>query len=139
MSLKKFSDDRILKIALLIGGIYDILLGLPMAIVPDLVVTIFNFTQPEPIILFQIIGVFLIVVGYLLFMASQDARRLAFIGVGSAVIRLGYAMLAVLTWLTIGIDMGYILLAITDTLVAVILLGSISLTEGISWKNLWQL
>ncbi|MFX0050815.1 MAG: hypothetical protein ACFE9L_20220 [Candidatus Hodarchaeota archaeon] len=139
MSLKKFSNDRYLKIAFLIGGIYDIVFGLPMLILPNLVVTILNIAKPEPIIQLQTIGAFLIFVGYLLLMASQDGRRLAFIGVGSAVKRLGYVILVVLAWLTIGIDLGYILVAITDTLIAIIILVPIALTEGISWKNLWQI
>ncbi|UCG89617.1 MAG: hypothetical protein JSU57_03850, partial [Candidatus Heimdallarchaeota archaeon] len=72
-------------------------------------------------------------------MATQDVRRLVFIGVGSAVGRLGYVMLAVFAWFTIGIEMGYLIVAMTDTLTAIILLVPIFLTEDVSWKSMWPL
>ena len=139
ISMKKLIDDRYLKTAFLVGGIYDILLGIPMLFLPDLTATLLNVTKPEPIIWAQTSGVFLIIVGYFLLIGTQDARRLAFIGVGWAVIRLGYATLTVLSWLTIGIEMGYMLVAMTDTLTAIILLVPIFLTEEVSWKQLWEL
>ncbi|MFX1283369.1 MAG: hypothetical protein ACFFB5_06930 [Promethearchaeota archaeon] len=137
--MKKFTDDRYLKIAFLIGGIYDIVLGLPMLFLPDLTTTLLNVSKPEPIIWVQTIGVFLIIIGYFLLIATQDARRFAFIGVGSAVIRLGYAILTLLSWITIGIEMGYMFVAMTDTLTAIILLVPLILTEDVSWKSIWQL
>lgn len=139
MSMKRFSDDRYLRIAFLIGGIYDILLGLPLLFFPDFTATLLNVTKPEPIILTQTIGIFLILVGYFLLIATQDVRRLVFVGVGSIVIRLGYVTLVVLVWLTSEIEMGYILIAMTDTLTAIFLLIPIILTEDVSWKQLWRL
>lgn len=137
--MKKFADDRYLKIAFIIGGIYDLLLGVPMLFAPDLTASLLNVTKPDPIILPQTIGVFLIIIGYFLLIATQDVKRFVFIGVGSVVIRLGYAILVVLTWLTIEIEMGYVLAAMTDTLTAILLLVPILLTEEVSWKHLWQL
>lgn len=139
MSLKRFSDDRYLKIAFVIGGIYDILLGVALLFFPDLTSTILNVSKPEPVILPQTIGIFLIIIGYFLLIVIQDIRKFIFIGVGSVVIRLGYATLVVLTWLTLEIEIGYFIVAMTDTLTAIILLVPIILTEGVSWKQLWQL
>lgn len=139
MSLKRFSDDHYLKIAFLIGGIYDILLGVPLLFFPDFTATLINVTKPEPIIWVQTIGIFLIFVGYFLLIASQDVQRLVFIGVGSLIIRLGFVMLVVLAWLSSGIEMGYIIIAMTDTLTAIILLIPLILTEDVSWKHLWRL
>ena len=139
MSLKRFSDDRYLKIAFVIGGIYDILLGVPLLFFTDLTSTILNVSKPEPVILPQTIGIFLIIIGYFLLIVIQDIRKFIFIGVGSVVIRLSYATLAVLTWLTLEIEIGYFIVAMTDTLTAIILLVPIILTEGVSWKQLWQL
>jgi hypothetical protein len=139
VNLKRISDDRYLKIAFLIGGIYDVLLGLPMLFFPDFTATLLNVTKPEPIIWVQTIGIFLIIVGYLLLLATQDVRRLVFIGVGSVVIRLGYATLVILTLITSGIETGYVLVAITDTLTALILLIPMILTEDVSWNQLWRL
>ena len=138
MSLKRFSDDHYLRIAFLIGGIYDILLGVPLLFFPDLTATLLQVSKPDPLILPQITGVFLIIVGYFLLVATQDVRKFIFIGVGSAIIRLGFAALVVLTWLTLEIEMGYFTVAMTDTLTAIILLVPIILTEDISWKQLWQ-
>jgi len=139
MRLKRFADDRYLRIAFIISGISDILLGLPMIISPDFVFTLLNVTKPEPTITVQLIGLFLVAVGYFLLFAIQNVRKFIFIGVGSAAVRLGYAALVLLTFLTLEIEMGYIFVAMTDIIIAIILLVPIALTEGISWKHLWQL
>lgn len=139
MSLKRFSDDRYLKMAFLIGGIYDILLGVPLLFFPDFTATLLNITKPEPLILPQITGLFLIIIGYFLIIATQDVRKLVFIGIGSVVIRLGYAALVIFTWMTLEIEMGYFIIAMTDTLTAIILLVPILLTEDVSWKQIWRL
>lgn len=139
MSLKRFSDDRYLKIAFLIGGIYDILLGVPLLFFPDFTATLLNITKPEPLILPQITGLFLLIIGYFLIIASQDVRKLVFIGIGSVVIRLGYVALVIFTWMTLEIEMGYFIIAMTDTLTAIILLIPIVLTEDVSWKQIWRL
>lgn len=139
MSLKKFTDDRYLKIAFLIGGIYDIIIGLSMLFLPDLTAILLNITKPEPVLWAQVMGLFLIIIGYFLLIATQDVRKFVFIGVGSVVIRLGYVALVILSLFTIGIEMGHILVATTDTLTAIILLVPIVLTEDVSWNNLWRI
>ncbi|MFX0207653.1 MAG: hypothetical protein ACFFDT_16820 [Candidatus Hodarchaeota archaeon] len=139
MNFKRISDDRYLKIAFLIGGIYDILLGVPLLFLPDFAATLLNVTMTEPIIWMQTIGLFLIIVGYLLLVATQDVRRLVFIGVGSIVVRLGYATLVLFAWMGSGIETGFILTAMTDTLTAIILLIPIVLTEDVAWNQLWRL
>lgn len=137
--MKKFTDDHYLKIAFLIGGIYDIILGISMIFLSDFIVRLLNITKPEPMVLPYTIGVFLIIIGYFLIIATQDVRRLAFIGAGSCIIRFGYAFLAVLAYFTQDLEAGYLLMASTDTITAIILLVPLLLTEGVSWKNLWQL
>ncbi|UCE12551.1 MAG: hypothetical protein JSV04_10180 [Candidatus Heimdallarchaeota archaeon] len=138
MSLKQFSDDRYLRIAFILGGIYDILLGVPMLFVPDYTASLLNVATPEPIIWPQTIGIFLIIIGYFLLISTQDINKFIFIGFGSAVIRLGYAILVFLMWMTTQIETGYILVAITDTFTAILLLVPMILTEEVSWKHLWQ-
>ncbi|MFX0183316.1 MAG: hypothetical protein ACFE95_09580 [Candidatus Hodarchaeota archaeon] len=62
-----------MKIAFLIGRIYDMLLDIPILILPDFTTTDLNITKPKPIILFQISGIYLVIIGYFLLIASQDA------------------------------------------------------------------
>ena len=110
-----------------------------MLFLPDFVVTLLNIPKPEPMVLIQTLGVFLIIIGYFLLLVTRDVRKLAFIGAGSCIIRFGYAFLAVLAYFTQDLEAGYLLVASTDTITAIILLVPLLLTEGVSWKNLWQL
>jgi hypothetical protein len=137
LSWKKFTDDRYLKIAFAIGGFYDILLCVTMFF-PDLTSTLLNVTKPDPIIFSYTSGLFLIIIGSFLLLATQDVQRLVFIGIGSVVIRLGYAIL-VFFLLPVGIEIVYILVAVTDTITAILLIVPIILTEGVIWKQLWQI
>ncbi|MHA2366050.1 MAG: hypothetical protein ACXAC7_18975 [Candidatus Hodarchaeales archaeon] len=138
--MKKFTDDRFLKLAFLIGGIYDLILGINLLIFPDLSASLLNITKTDPEIMSQTNGLFLLAVGYLLIVASQDSRRLAFIGVGSCFVRLSYAFLVVIALITIeNFETGYLIVALTDTLTAIIILIPMVLTEGISRKNLWKI
>jgi hypothetical protein len=137
MSWKKFTGERYLKIAFAIGGIYDIVLGISMFF-PDLTSELLKVTKPDPIIFSYTNGLFLIIIGSFLLIATQNVRKLVFIGIGSVIIRLGYAVL-VLILLPAGIEMAYILIAATDTLTAIMLLVPIVLTDGITWKQFWKI
>ncbi|MFW9779821.1 MAG: hypothetical protein ACFFE8_13280 [Candidatus Heimdallarchaeota archaeon] len=135
--MKRFDQDTYLRIGIIIGGIYDLVLGGSL-LFPDLIPPVLSIGKPNPEIYSYVVGLFLIAVGYLLLISSQDVTRLAFIGVGSCFVRLGFALIAVLSWLTIGIETGYLLLAMTDTITAAFILIPMVLTEGISWTSLWQ-
>lgn len=137
MSWKKFTGERYLKIAFAIGGTYDIVLGISMFF-PDLTSELLKVTKPDPIIFSYTSGLFLIIIGSFLLIATQNVRKLVFIGIGSVIIRLGYAVL-VLILLPTGIKMAYILIAATDTLTAIMLLIPIVLTDGITWKQFWKI
>ncbi|MFW9856362.1 MAG: hypothetical protein ACFFFG_15015 [Candidatus Thorarchaeota archaeon] len=134
--MKRFDQDTYLRIGIIIGGIYDLVLGVSL-LFPDLTAPILSINKPNPEIYSHVVGLFLIAVGYLLLVSSQDVKRLAFIGVGSCFVRLDFVFLVVLSWLTIGIETGYLLLAMTDTITAALILIPMILTEGITWKSLW--
>ena len=69
--MKKFADDRYLRIAFLIGGIYDLVLGITLLIFSDFFVEFLNVTKPDNMIFTQINGLFLIAVGYFLIYSIQ--------------------------------------------------------------------
>ncbi|MFW9905357.1 MAG: hypothetical protein ACFFFH_13535 [Candidatus Thorarchaeota archaeon] len=50
MNLKRILDDRYLKIAILIGGVYEILLRVSLLFFPDLTATLLNVIKPKFII-----------------------------------------------------------------------------------------
>ncbi|MFX1533534.1 MAG: hypothetical protein ACFFDI_04800 [Promethearchaeota archaeon] len=136
--MKKFTTDRYLKAAFIIGGIYDIILGISSLFFTNFLATLFSVSIPDPLIFPQVTGIFLIVVGYFLIYASQDARKLVFIGMGSCIIRFSFALIVLLTWFTQGIEVFYLLLGITDTLTGFLILLPLLLTEDVSWRQLWQ-
>ena len=136
--MKKFADDRYLRIAFLIGGIYDLVLGITLLIFSDFFVEFLNVTKPDNMIFTQINGLFLIAVGYFLIYSIQNVRKLAFIGFGSAFIRFSFAGLALITWITQEIELVYLLVGITDGLTAIILLIPLLMTDDVTWKQIWQ-
>ncbi|MFX0065929.1 MAG: hypothetical protein ACFFC7_27505 [Candidatus Hermodarchaeota archaeon] len=127
-----------MKVAFLIGGIYDIILGISSLFLTNFLATLFSVSIPDPLIFPQVTGIFLIVVGYFLIYASRDARKLAFIGMGSCIIRFTFALIVFLTWFTQGIEVFYLLLALTDILTGTLILLPLLLTEDVSWRQVWQ-
>ncbi|MHA2246706.1 MAG: hypothetical protein ACXADY_17315 [Candidatus Hodarchaeales archaeon] len=136
--MKKFADDRYLRIAFLIGGIYDLILGISLLFFSDFLIELLNITKPDNMIFTKINGLFLITVGYFLIYARQNVRKLAFIGFGSAFIRFSYACIVLITWITQEIELVYLIVGITDGLTAIILLIPLLMTDDVTWKQIWQ-
>ncbi|MFQ5980407.1 MAG: hypothetical protein ACE5OZ_19905 [Candidatus Heimdallarchaeota archaeon] len=136
--MKKLASDRPLKIAFLIGGIYDILLGISLLLFIDLLAELLDAAKPEPRIFAQLVGLFLIAMGYFLLYAAQNPRRLAFVGAASALIRLLYALLVIMAWITQDIETIYLITALTDVITGLMLLGALLLTDDVSLKQLWK-
>lgn len=135
----KFSNDRFLKIAFLIGGIYDILLGITLLTMPVGVAQLFGVSPPTDIIFVQVTALFLIFVGYYLLYAIQDVRKMAFIGYGSSFVRLGYAVIVILGVINQTVETGYLMVAMTDTITAIILLVPLLLTEDVGYAKIWKI
>jgi len=140
--LKKLTTDRFLKISLIIGGVYDLILGINLLFIPDILIYIldlinFSVSKPENMLFVQTSALFLIAVGYMLLYAAYYAPvKFAFIGMSSAVIRLGYALIVLFTAATKGVEPGFLLTAITDSLTGLLLILALIMTEGVSWKQL---
>ena len=137
MNINKFQSDRFLRIAFLVGGCYDIILGISLFFLSDLLEILFSVSKPEPMIFPQTTGILLIIVGYFL-VISRDVKKFAFIGAGSCVIRFTYTFLTVFTWLSQGIESWYLFFALTDGLTGFFILLALVMTEGVSWENLWK-
>ncbi len=134
----KLTDPKFIRIGYFIGGIYDIILGLGVIIVPDLLISIFQINKPNTMVFVYSSGLFLLVVGYyLLYACFHDVTNYLFIGFGSSMVRLAFALIVLLLWLTEGIEAAYILIAFTDTLTGVLILLPIIATNGISRQELW--
>jgi hypothetical protein len=136
--MKKLTDDRLLKLVFLIGGIYDLILGIGVIFFSDFLIAFFNLTTPNNMLFVYLTGVFLTVLGYFQFYALQDVQKLAFVGFGAIVVRLFYAIIIVFTSFTIGIEHAYLVTAFTDVLMGLFLLIPLMLTEGISIQRMWE-
>ncbi|MHA1236226.1 MAG: hypothetical protein ACTSQ9_01020 [Candidatus Hodarchaeales archaeon] len=80
--MSKFSDVKFIKIGFLIGGIYDLLLGIGVLFFSDLMVDLFGITKPDNMIFVYISGLFLILVGYILIYAAyRNVEDFLFIGI----------------------------------------------------------
>jgi hypothetical protein len=135
----KFSDDKYLKTAFLIGGIYDILLGIPLLIMPVGVTELFGVSPPTDIIFVQVAALFLIGVGYSLLYAIHDVQKMAFVGYASSFVRLSYTVIVVLGIFNQTVENGYLLTAITDFITAIILLVPLLLTEDVGYSRIWKI
>lgn len=136
--MEKFADDKFIRLGFFIGGIYDVLLGLGVILIPDLLMSLFQLSKPEPMIFVYSSGLFLLAVGYyLLYACFHDTHNYLFIGFGSSVVRLGFGFIILFLWLTEGIELAYILIAFTDTLTGLLILLPITLNNGLSRKELW--
>ena len=136
--MSKFADVKYLKIGFLIGGIYDLLLGIGVLFFSDLMVDFFGIKKPDNMIFVYISGLFLILVGYLLiYTANRNVEDFLFIGLGSCIIRFSYFLIVVLIWLTDGIEIIYVLVGCTDALTGLLILIPILLIDKNAWKQLW--
>ncbi|MHA1214184.1 MAG: hypothetical protein ACTSPG_02745 [Candidatus Hodarchaeales archaeon] len=141
--MKKLTTDRYLKLAYIVGGVYDLILGTGLLFFPDLVIDLLNslsitITKPTNMIFVQISSLFLMAVGYyLVYAAYNEPVKFAFIGFISAFIRFGYAVIIVLN-MAGGIELGYIFTAMTDSLTGILLLSALLMTEGVSITQIWH-
>lgn len=136
--MKKTMNDRYLAIAFVIGGIYDIMLGIGLVFFVDLLSEILDEPKPEPLIFAQVSGLFLIVIGYFLLYAAQNPRKLAFIGAGSVIARISYAIIVLSTWILDEISAIYLFFGLADTLTALLILLALLLTDDITSRQLWE-
>jgi len=136
--MSKFADVKFIKIGFLIGGIYDLLLGIGVLFFSDLMVDLFGITKPDNMIFVYISGLFLILVGYILiYSAYRNVEDFLFIGLGSCIIRFSYFLIALTVWLTDGIEVMYVLIGCTDVLTGLFILIPILLVDKNAWKKLW--
>jgi hypothetical protein len=126
-----YDIERIAKSAYLIGGVYDLLLGLTLSLglffIPDLISTIFDVPVPDPLIFPITTGLFLIAVGYYLVIASSDPLNYDFIAIGSIFVKFGYVLAIMLFLLSKSVDLAFIIFAITDFTTGIILLIPLTL------------
>lgn len=136
--MSKFSDVKFIKIGFLIGGIYDLLLGIGVLFFSDLMVDFFGIAKPDNMIFVYISGLFLILVGYILIYAAyRNVEDFLFIGLGSCIIRFSYFAIVVFIWLTDGIEVMYVLVGCTDALTGLFILIPTLLVDKNAWKQLW--
>ncbi len=136
--MSKFSDVKFIKIGFLIGGIYDLLLGIGVLFFSDLMVDFFGIAKPDNMIFVYISGLFLILVGYILiYTANRNVEDFIFIGLGSCIIRFSYFLIVVFIWLTDGIEIIYVLVGCTDALTGLLILIPTLSIDTNAWKQLW--
>ena len=136
--MSKFADVKYLKIGFLIGGIYDLLLGIGVLFFSDLMENFLGIKKPDNMIFVYISGLFLILVGYILiYTANRNVEDFLFIGLGSCIIRFSYFLIVVFIWLTDGVEIIYVLLGCTDALTGLFILIPILLIDSSAWKQLW--
>ena len=136
--MSKFADVKYIKIGFLIGGIYDLLLGIGVIFFSDLMVEFFGITKPDNMIFVYISGLFLILVGYfLIYTAYRNVEDFLFIGLGSCIIRFSYFFIVIFVWLIDGIEVIYVLIGCTDAFTGLLILLPILMVDKNAWKQLW--
>jgi hypothetical protein len=136
--MSKFADVKYIKFGFLIGGIYDLLLGIGVLFFSDLMVDILGILKPDNMIFVYISGLFLILVGYILIYASfRNVKDFLFIGIGSCIIRFSYFLIALVTWLINDIELPYLLVGCTDVFTGLLILIPTLLIDKNAWKQLW--
>ena len=136
--MSKFADIKYIKYGFLIGGIYDLLLGIGVLFFSDLMVSFLGINKPDNMIFVYISGLFLILVGYILIYTSfRDVEEYIFIGLGSSIIRLSYFIIVTFIWLTEGIEAIYVLVGCTDAITGLMILIPIVLVDKSAFKKLW--
>ncbi len=137
--MKKFKDDQVLKTAFYLGGVYDLLLGVGLLFFPDLIVSILSITKPNNMIFVQLTGLFLLFAGYCLCYAGYfNVKKMTFIGLGMVILRFSYLIIAIIGVINKELELIYLVVGISDAIMALVLLIPIILTEGTSVKQLWQ-
>ncbi|MFX1282423.1 MAG: hypothetical protein ACFFB5_02165 [Promethearchaeota archaeon] len=135
--LKRINNDLFLKLSFLIGGLYNISMVILLLFFGEFFSSYVEVQKPE-LIFIQFTALFLIIVGYFLVYAAQNPQKLVIIGFGSVVTRLGYFSIVILTLISQGLEIVYLLFGLIDAIIALIILIPLILTEGVSWRQLWH-
>ncbi|MHA1977238.1 MAG: hypothetical protein ACW98F_05585 [Candidatus Hodarchaeales archaeon] len=131
-------DVKFIKFGYFIGGCYDLILGFCIIFLPDILISVFGFTRPTPMIFVYTSGLFLLAVGYfLLYACFHDVSNYLFIGFGSSMVRIAFALIILLLWMTEGVDLVYILIAGADLFSGLLILLPILFSNGFTRKKLW--
>lgn len=134
-----FHTIRPLRRAFILSGVYDLLLGFGLLFFLDLfLVRLLGATKPENQQFPQITGLFLLVLGYILLYGSQNVQTFAFLGFGMALLRFSFAGIVLMTWLQTGIEDAYLIFALSDFVMAWVLLVPLLFTEGVSIHQMWR-
>ncbi len=111
---------NLLKFSYLLGGYYDIVLGIGILFLYKFLFPIFLLPIPDEILFIQVIALFLLAIGFYLLYTSNKAEDFIFVGIGSIFVRFVFAIL-VLIKIT-EVDTGFIILATTDTITGLVIL-----------------
>ncbi len=137
--MRKFKDDQVLKTAFYLGGVYDLFLGVGLLFFSDMVISFLSITKPDNMIFVQLTGLFLLFVGYCLCYAGYfDVKKMTFIGLGMVILRFSYLLIAIIGVINKDLELIYLVIGVSDAIMALVLLIPIILTEGTSVKQLWQ-
>ncbi len=132
------TTNKTLKRVYIIGGVYDLVLGISILFFPDTLTAIFAVNKPDNMVFVYLTGLFLILVGYfLIYAAINDATKYIVIGMGSVLIRFSYALIIVVIFFIEGVESLYLLTALTDTLTGLMILIPILKNPNVSWKEVW--
>ena len=107
----------------LIGGFYSLILGLGVIFLLEPIFTFFHHKLPENQIFPFTTGLFLIGVGYMLVKGAQQPEQSIHVGIGSMFVRLVYVIFVLINLPKI--ELLYIILAFTDAITGLFILGAI--------------
>lgn len=116
---------RTIKLIFLIAGVYDIILGIGSLFLTESLSNFFNTPIPYPLLYPQVIGLFLLALGYMLIFAAKDIKKFAFIGFASLFVRYSFVLIILLTSMSQTVDFIYFVIAFTDFLTGTLLLISL--------------
>ena len=133
--MKFITSVHYLKYAYIIGGIYDLLLGIALLFFNNLFISLFSIERPVPIIFAQTTALFLIATGYFLLYSSQDPAHFIFVGLGSIFVRFSYSLIVLESWVIGSVEPIYLLFAFTDSLTGIIIAVPLFLTKNINKKT----
>ena len=105
---------NLLKTSYLIGGIYDLALGLGIIFLRTLVLSLFKQKNPSIPVIADALGLFLVAYGYLLVIESRKDKPNIQIGATSAFVRIAYFIFVIYYIITSSVELLYVLLAFTD-------------------------
>ena len=116
---------QVIQISYLVGGIYDIFLGLGVILFRSMIISLFGQLEPNIPILADSLGLFLLAYGFLLIWESRNEQPNLQIGITSAFVRLAYASFVIYYLFFSTIEFLYIFLAFTDTITGLFILFEI--------------